>query len=149
MKEDRVFVDTNIWIYGLTESKLEADKKKREISLLLLEELLKQQVQICISIQVVNECHWNLVKKFELPDEKVMRLIQENVIEITNVVSVDLITYMKANILRIRTQYNLSFWDSLIVASALENNCSILYTEDMQNGQVIEGKLKIVNPFNR
>ncbi len=147
MKEDRVFVDTNIWIYGLTESKLEADKKKREISLLLLEELLKQQVQICISIQVVNECHWNLVKKFELPDEKVMRLIQENVIEITNVVSVDLITYMKANILR--TQYNLSFWDSLIVASALENNCSILYTEDMQNGQVIEGKLKIVNPFNR
>jgi len=147
MKEDRVFVDTNIWIYGLTESKLEADKKKREISLLLLEELLKQQVQICISIQVVNECHWNLVKKFELPDEKVMRLIQENVIEITNVVSVDLITYMKANILR--TQYNLSFWDSLIVASALENNCSILYTEDMKNGQVIEGKLKIVNPFNR
>jgi len=35
----------------------------------------------------------------------------------------------------------------LIVASALENNCSILYTEDFQNGQIIEKKLKIINPF--
>jgi len=147
MTEDRVFVDTNVWIYGLTDSGLEADKKKREISLLVLEELLKQQVQIYISIQVINECHWNLVRKFELIDEKVTRLIQENVIEITNVVSVDLSTYMKANMLRMR--YHLSFWDSLIVASALESNCPVLYTEDMQDGQVIEGRLKIVNPFGR
>ncbi|AEH44618.1 PilT protein domain protein [Thermodesulfatator indicus DSM 15286] len=146
MKEDRVFVDTNIWIYGLTESELEADKNKREISLLVLEELLKQQAQIFISIQVVNECHWNLVRKFELPDEKVVKLIHENVIKITNIVSLHLTTYMKANTLRIR--YNLSFWDSLIVASALESNCSILYTEDMQDGQVIENRLKIVNPFS-
>ncbi|WP_157627903.1 PIN domain-containing protein [Thermodesulfatator autotrophicus] len=57
MKEDRVFVDTNIWIYGLTKSGLEADKNKKEISLLVLEKLLKQQKQIFISIQVVNECH--------------------------------------------------------------------------------------------
>ncbi|GAB6162668.1 PIN domain-containing protein [Desulfothermus naphthae] len=147
MTEDRVFVDTNVWIYGLTDSALETDKKKREISLLVLEELLKQQVQIYISIQVINECHWNLVRKFELIDEKVTRLIQENVIEITNVVSVDMGTYMKANMLRMR--YHLSFWDSLIVASALESGCSILYTEDMQDGQVIEGRLKIVNPFGR
>ena len=113
----------------------------------MLEELLKQQVQIYISIQVINECHWNLVRKFELIDEKVTRLIQENVIEITNVVSVDLSTYMKANMLRMR--YNQSFWDSLIVASALESGCAVLYTEDMQDGQVIEEKLKIVNPFER
>ncbi len=38
-------------------------------------------------------------------------------------------------------------YDSLIVVSALENNCSILYTEDLQDGQVIENALKIVNPF--
>jgi predicted nucleic acid-binding protein len=35
------------------------------------------------------------------------------------------------------------------VASALENNCSILYTEDMQDGQVVEESLKIVNPFSK
>lgn len=39
------------------------------------------------------------------------------------------------------------FYDSLIVASALESECTILYSEDMQPGLVIENQLKIVNPF--
>lgn len=47
----------------------------------------------------------------------------------------------------LRQQQNISFWDSLIVASALENDCSILYTEDLQHNQLIENKLKITNPF--
>lgn len=38
-------------------------------------------------------------------------------------------------------------YDSLIIASAMESNCSVLYSEDMSNGQVIDNKLKIVNPF--
>ncbi len=48
---------------------------------------------------------------------------------------------------KIKMKYRFSYYDSLIVASALENDCSILYTEDMQNGQLIEDKLRIVNPF--
>jgi predicted nucleic acid-binding protein len=40
-----------------------------------------------------------------------------------------------------------SYWDSLILASALESGSSILYTEDMQHGQIIEKKIKIINPF--
>ena len=51
--------------------------------------------------------------------------------------------------MEISIRYNFYYWDSLIVASALENNCSILYTEDMQDGQVIEESLKIVNPFSK
>jgi predicted nucleic acid-binding protein len=47
----------------------------------------------------------------------------------------------------IKSKYKFSFWDSLIVASALENKCGILYTEDLQHGQVIETNLKVVNPF--
>jgi predicted nucleic acid-binding protein len=43
--------------------------------------------------------------------------------------------------------YGYSYWDSLILATAIDNGCSILYTEDMQDGQVVDGKLKIVNPF--
>jgi predicted nucleic acid-binding protein len=38
-------------------------------------------------------------------------------------------------------------WDSLIIATSLQRNCSILYSEDMQHNQVIEDKLRIVNPF--
>ncbi|MBI4619581.1 MAG: PIN domain-containing protein [Desulfobacterales bacterium] len=49
--------------------------------------------------------------------------------------------------LQIKKTYNYSYWDCLIIASALENNCTILYTEDMQDGHTIENRLKIVNPF--
>lgn len=42
---------------------------------------------------------------------------------------------------------NFSFWDSLIIAAALESHCTMLYTEDLQYGQVIDGRLTIVNPF--
>lgn len=47
----------------------------------------------------------------------------------------------------LREKYTFSYWDSLIVATALENNYSILYSEDMQHGQIIETSLTITNPF--
>jgi len=48
----------------------------------------------------------------------------------------------------IRKKYKLSYWDCIIIASALECGCSIMYSEDMQDGQIIEGKLRITNPFS-
>lgn len=47
----------------------------------------------------------------------------------------------------ISSKHGFSHWDSLIIASALEAGCTTLYSEDLQNGQVINGKLKIQNPF--
>jgi len=44
-------------------------------------------------------------------------------------------------------KYQYSFWDSLMLASALENGCSVIYSEDMQHEQIIGKKLKIINPF--
>jgi predicted nucleic acid-binding protein len=49
--------------------------------------------------------------------------------------------------IEIRGRYGFSYWDSLIVATALLSGCSILYSEDMQHDQVIESMLKIINPF--
>jgi len=49
--------------------------------------------------------------------------------------------------LDIRERYNFSWYDSLILAAALEGGCDTLYSEDMQNGQEINGQLRIVNPF--
>lgn len=49
--------------------------------------------------------------------------------------------------MRIETRYGFSWWDSLIIAAALRANCDMLYTEDMQHGQVIDGRLTLVNPF--
>ncbi len=41
----------------------------------------------------------------------------------------------------------MSFWDALIIQAALRNDCNILFSEDMQDGQLIAGKLRIRNPF--
>jgi len=39
------------------------------------------------------------------------------------------------------------YWDSLIISSALENDCTVLYAEDVQHGQVISNRLRVLNPF--
>jgi predicted nucleic acid-binding protein len=48
---------------------------------------------------------------------------------------------------KLRDRYSLSFWDSLIVASAVLGDAKILYSEDMQDGLIVENTLQIVNPF--
>lgn len=48
---------------------------------------------------------------------------------------------------RIKPQYRLSYWDSLVIASALDASCELIYTEDLQHGQLVEGTLRIVNRF--
>lgn len=47
----------------------------------------------------------------------------------------------------ISTKYKLNHWDSLIVASALESGCKILYTEDLHHSLLINNRLKVINPF--
>ena len=47
----------------------------------------------------------------------------------------------------LKDEYHYSFYDSLIIATAIENNCSTLLSEDLQHRQTIRKKLKIINPF--
>ena len=47
----------------------------------------------------------------------------------------------------IKIRYQFSYWDSLIIAAALENDCGVLITEDLQHNQIIAEKLQIKNPF--
>jgi predicted nucleic acid-binding protein len=69
----------------------------------------------------------------------------KEIIEQVNVISLNLETV--ENCLKIREKYRFSWWDSLVLSSALESDCSILYSEDLQHGQVVESSLKIINPF--
>jgi predicted nucleic acid-binding protein len=48
---------------------------------------------------------------------------------------------------RVSERYGLSVYDSMIVAAALLAECNVLYSEDMQNGLMIDQKLRVVNPF--
>ena len=140
----KAFIDTNLYIYALIESPNAEDAPKRIAAASFFEVLLKSQTLIT-SVQVLNELHSNLIKKFKLDDSTAFQIIEQNIIPITLVKSLNYQTYQKAY--QLRTQYSVSYWDSLIIASALENDCSTLYSEDMQHQLIIENKLCIINPL--
>ena len=54
-------------------------------------------------------------------------------------------TQIKA--IELKDKYNLQYYDALIIATALENHCNIIFSEDMQHNQIIENQLTIINPF--
>jgi len=62
-----------------------------------------------------------------------------------NVASISKNTVLQS--FEIKNRYSFSYWDSLILSSALENGCEVIYSEDMHDGQLIDGVLRIVNPF--
>jgi predicted nucleic acid-binding protein len=132
---DKVFVDTNIFIYLYSND--EPIKKS------IAEELFVKY-DISISIQVLNELSNVLIKKIKLGPVEVDKVIEEAsnacVIEPIYVDSI-------RESLKIMTKYKYSYYDSLIITSALESNCKVLFSEDMQDGQIIEDKLIIYNPF--
>ena len=135
--KDKIFIDTNIWVYASLINK--SDLPKRNISIDLIQ---KNSIRF-VSTQVLNE-FYNALLKYKIKDAEILGFINE-IIENTNVCQQDIETLRRG--WSIKANYQFSLWDSLIIASALENNCSILYTEDMQHKQNIENSLTIINPF--
>lgn len=97
-----------------------------------------------ISNQVINELANVFLKKFKLSTNEVEDAILE-LDSLLEIVNFDISSQIKA--LRLKQRYNLQFFDALIVATALENKCSTLYSEDMQHELIIDNRLKIINPF--
>jgi predicted nucleic acid-binding protein len=69
----------------------------------------------------------------------------DNILENCGLIGIDETTIKQA--LYIKDYYRYSYYDSLIITSSLESGCSIVYSEDLQHGQIIENSLRIVNPF--
>ena len=134
------FVDTNIWLYAFVENGHEPSAAtKGQIARALLRE-----IKPVISTQVVNEVCVNLLRQAHFTEEQIRQLI-EAFYEKYPVVASTRATLLIASSLRER--YSLSYWDSTIVAAALEVGARVLYSEDMQHGLRIEGRLEIRNPF--
>ncbi len=75
-------------------------------------------------------------------------MIQENIEVIITITEVEIITVETILLAhRLKLQYQFSYWDSLVLVSALNANCEFIYTEDLQHQQVIENRLTILNPF--
>ncbi len=80
-------------------------------------------------------------------NEKIIKQKISAIINLTDVAPVELSDYTSS--FDVREKHGISFWDSLIVAAALRNDCSILYSEDMHNRLIINDRLEIVNPFSK
>lgn len=134
------FIDTNLFVY-----QLEAlDEHKFSTADRIIREGIETN-NACISFQVVQECLNTALRKAEIPlsaDET--RVYLDNVLAPLFRVPAGIPLYNRA--LDVQARYRYGFYDSLIVAAALDAGCVRLYSEDFQNGQKIE-RLTIENPF--
>jgi predicted nucleic acid-binding protein len=128
-----IFLDTNVLVYAhsLGDHRMDAAQQ------LLLDGGI-------INAQVLNEFASVVRSKLAFSWEEVSQSVKKILILCPNPRPLTVETHMRS--LELSQKYKLSIWDSLIVTAALEARCTILYTEDLQHGQTIEG-LRIVNPF--
>ena len=136
MDVDRAFIDTNIFIYLYSAS----EQAKREQC-----EQLVDEYDRFVSTQVLNEFCNVAIKKLAMPASAVRDAVSE-ICEGCNLILVDDDTVQKA--LDFCEKYKYSDYDSLILASAIESDCRYIISEDLQAGQLIDGKLTIVSPFS-
>lgn len=135
------FLDTNVLVYGFDATA----GQKYSIAAALLHRALEEGAG-CISTQVVQECTTVLLKKiFPINGAVALRhLYNSTLFPLCRFHITTPALYEKA--LHLKERYQFSFYDSLIVAAAVLSGCDTLYTEDLQDGQGIEG-VRIVNPF--
>jgi predicted nucleic acid-binding protein len=131
--EVSVFLDSNVLLYALGD---EEPKRQRARDLLA--------AVPTISTQVVNECSHVLRRKAGWPPAQVAAELTL-IIGLTRLVEVRMEEVRAAS--SVAERYSFGHFDSLIVATALAAGCTTLYTEDLQPGQVVEGRLTLVNPF--
>ena len=135
---DNVFVDSNLWLYAFVVRPGEESKHARALP------LVEATNRYAISTQVVSEVSVNLLRKAGMAEVDLLDIV-EGLYRRCRVINTGLECHRTAS--RLRSVHHLSFWDSLIVAAALEAGCNTLYSEDIQHGQVIDEKLTIVNPL--
>lgn len=133
------FVDSNVFVYAHDSSA----GAKRARAAELIEDLWRGG-NGCLSVQVLQETHVNLSQKIPHPlENSVSRQI------------VDYLSRWRVHVpspedllaaIDLQQRYSLSFWDSLIVRSASSLGCTILWTEDLNTGQVYDG-VEARNPF--
>jgi len=114
-----------------TEDKIKHEQSKKFLANIGI------NIQVSISTQVCSE-YYNALLKNKM-DEKMIQNSLKILMQFVNVLYISENTILKT--MDIKNRYKLSYWDALIVSTALKNKCNILYSEDMQDG------LTILNPL--
>ena len=140
MNDNRSFIDTNIYAYSFDKS----EEVQCKIAGKLIERLCGSSNAV-ISYQVIQEFYNLATGKFKdkLIHEDVGYFVKKIMYPYCEVFSsFELFDHA----LEISQRYKYGYYDSLIIAASIRSNCKFLYSEDLQDGQVIEG-VEIVNPF--
>ena len=130
----KTFFDTNILIYALAEND---PRSARSESLLSSGGV--------ISVQVLNEFVSVARRKLLMSWREVREALDAIRVLCPSPVPITVDTHESA--LNISEEYGYKIYDALVVASALNAKCAILFSEDLQHGQKVEGKLTIRNPY--
>lgn len=133
----RSFFDTNVLVYA--DDKSAPAKQKRAIELVIQHRRAGTGV---VSIQVLQEYFVTVTRKLSV-DAKIARRKVELLAEFA-VATPDVADILAA--IDLHRLHGFSFWDGLILRSAKQTGCSVLFTEDLQNMREIDG-IRIVNPF--
>jgi predicted nucleic acid-binding protein len=133
----KAFIDTNVFVY--TQSKGEVTK--RNIALGVFE-----KYECYTSTQVFNEVSNIMLKKLKMPVTEVKQVITA----IDNHCEVSVINYETVQkALDLKEVYGYSYYDSLILATAILSNCDYILSEDLHDGQLIDSQTEIINIFRR
>ena len=133
MKSDKPFFDTNVLLYLLSEDSRKADRSEALMA-----------TGGVISVQVLNEFSSVASRKLKMPYSEIRDTLSIiRAVCQTQAVTIDIHELG----LDIAERYGYALYDSMIVSAALQSGCTILYSEDMQYAQIIEGQLAITNPF--
>ena len=126
-------IDTNVAVYAFSKD------ERRTSAMALLEAGPK------ISIQPLNEFTFVSLRKRKVPSAEIEESLDiiERLSDSIRLLAFD--THLQARSLA--QGYQLGFYDSFVLASAMLDNCDRKYSEDMQHGMVIDGTLTITNPF--
>ncbi len=136
--EGKVFFDSNILIYFVDER----DQRKQMIAKEIIADAVQNQNGM-ISTQSLQEFYNVVTKKMNCEKEKAKELVSM-FSELFPVTQISIPLILKA--IDISIKERLSFWDSLILSTASDTGCILLYSEDMNNSQIVNGT-KIFNPF--
>ena len=135
----KVFFDTNILVYTVDKK----DPEKTRVSRETIKSVTQNHSPV-ISTQILQEFYNAATSKLKI-DKIAAKNIVHNFRNM-EIVTIDLILIEQA--IDVSVLFQLSFWDSLVIAAAEQANCSYLISEDLNSGQRIRG-MEIINPFKK
>jgi|SRR5882672_7197851 len=135
----REFVDANVLVYAFDSSA----GRKRQAAQQLLERLWESSAG-CISVQVLQEFFVTVTRKVTHPlpvEDATARVREFSTWKVFAPTADDVLAAIG-----LQTQARIGFWDAMIVLAAAESGCDVLWTEDLNDGQLLRG-VRIRNPF--